>query len=204
MSRYTGPRVKKMRALGVNLPGLSRKSMERRPYPPGDQGQNRRRRISDYGRQLIEKQKLRYNYGLNERQLRNLFREAKASKMATGSKLAELLERRLDNVVFRAGFAATIPGARQLVCHGHFLVNGRKVDIPSFRVRTGDVIEPREKSRNLKAIEHALDNFGLARPEWLKVNEKAKQAQVSMLPTEESIPFPVELPQVVEAYNKIL
>ena len=204
MSRYTGPRVKKMRALGVNLPGLSRKSMEKRAYPPGQHGQNRRRKISNFGRQLIEKQKLRFNYGVNERQLRNLFSEAKRSKMATGAKLAELLERRLDNVVFRAGLASTIPGARQLVSHGHIAVNGRKVDVPSYRVRVGDVVEPTEKSKNLKPIEASLDSFGLQRPEWLQVNEKTKQARVASLPTEDSIPFPIELPQVVEAYNKMV
>jgi small subunit ribosomal protein S4 len=193
-----------MRALGVNLPGLSRKSMERRAYPPGDHGQNRRRKISDFGKQLIEKQKLRYNYGLNERQLRKLFKEAKASDVATGDKLAELLERRLDNVVFRAGLASTIPAARQLVNHGHMRVNGRKVSVPSYRVRVGDVVEPVEKSRNLKVIDHSLDNFGLQRPDWLSVNEKAKQAKVTTLPTTESIPFPIEMHMVVEAYNKLI
>ena len=109
MSRYAGPRVKKMRALGVMLPGLSRKSIDARPFPPGEHGRSRRRKVTDYGRQLQEKQKIRFNYGVSERQLRKLMVEAKRSKMATGNKLLELLERRLDNVVYRAGFAATIP-----------------------------------------------------------------------------------------------
>ena len=128
MSRYTGPRVKRMRALGIDLPGLSRKSMWNRPYPPGVHGPKsaRRRKMSDFKKQLLEKQKLRFNYGLNEGQFRRLYREAVHSKDPSGDKLVELLERRLDNFVFRAGFAPTIPAARQLVCHGHFLVNGSR------------------------------------------------------------------------------
>ena len=149
MSRYRGPRVKLMRALGLNLPGLSRKSIERRPYPPGAHGGDRRRKESDYGRQLKEKQKLRFNYGLGERQLRRLVIDARRSKTETGKKLLELLESRLDNVVFRGGLASTIPAARQLVNHAHVLVNGQKVDIPSFRVKVGDVITVRERSRKL-------------------------------------------------------
>ncbi|RYZ60910.1 MAG: 30S ribosomal protein S4, partial [Proteobacteria bacterium] len=121
MSRYTGPRVKKMRALGVELPGLSRKKIERRPYPPGQHGQARKK-VSEFALRLHEKQKLRYNYGIGERQLRGLMTEALSSKTAPGKKLIELLERRLDNAVFRAGFALTIPAARQLVAHGHVLV----------------------------------------------------------------------------------
>ena len=157
MSRYTGPRVKRMRALGLDLPGLSRKSMWDRPYPPGVHGPKsaRRRKMSDFKKQLLEKQKLRYNYGLNEGQFRRLYHEAVHSKEPSGDKLLELLERRLDNTVFRAGFAPTIPAARQLVCHGHFLVNGKRLDIPSYRVREGEVISLRERSQNLAAVEAA-------------------------------------------------
>ena len=140
MSRYTGPRVKKMRKLGVNLPGLSRKTMDRRPYPPGEHGGKRQKRKSDYANQLMEKQKLRLNYGVSERQFRRYMVEARQSKTPTGDKLLELLERRLDNVVFRAGFAPTIPAARQLVNHRHIRLNGHKADIPSIRVKVGDVI----------------------------------------------------------------
>ena len=140
MSRYTGPRVKVMRALGVDLPGLSRKSIERRPYPPGEHGKAHRRKESVYGIQLKEKQKLKMNYGLTERQMRRLVKKARSSKLATGTRMLQLLESRLDNVVFRAGFAATIPSARQLVNHGHFMVNGRRVDIASYQVRSGDVL----------------------------------------------------------------
>ena len=128
MGRYTGPRVKKMRALGVELPGLSRKSIAKRPYRPGEHGQNSQR-LKDYALRLIEKQKLRYNYGLSERQLRRIVREAVRSKAKTDDKIVELLERRLDNVVFRGGLAPTIPAARQLVNHNHITVNDKRVNI---------------------------------------------------------------------------
>ena len=140
MARYKGPRVKKLRALGVDLPGLSRKSRERRPYPPGQHGNVGHKKTTEYGRRLMEKQKLRFNYNVSERQLRRLVKEARSSKTATGQKLLELLESRLDNVVFRAGFAPTIPAARQLTGHGHVTVNGKRVDIASYRVKQGDVI----------------------------------------------------------------
>jgi small subunit ribosomal protein S4 len=133
-----------MRALGIDLPGLSRKSMWNRPYPPGVHGPKsaRRRKMSDFKKQLLEKQKLRFNYGLNEGQFRRLYREAVHSKDPSGDKLVELLERRLDNFVFRAGFAPTIPSARQLVCHGHFLVNGKRLDIPSSASASAARISP--------------------------------------------------------------
>lgn len=202
MSRYTGPRVKKMRALGVNLPGLSRKSLDRRPFPPGQHGQNRRRKKSDYGRQLAEKQKLRLNYGLGERQFRRLVSDARSSKLATGDKLLELLERRLDNVVFRAGFAPTIPAARQLVTHGHILVNGQRLDIASYRVRVGDVIAPREKSRSLQIITESLEDLSLTRPGWLEYNGSNQTAIVRALPEPDSVPFEIEVQLVVEYYSK--
>lgn len=204
MSRYTGPRVKVLRALGVDLPGLSRKTRERRPYPPGQHGQNRRRKLSDYGRQLQEKQKLRYNYGLGERQLRRLVTESRASKMAAGEKLLQLLESRLDNVVFRAGFAPTIPAARQLVTHGHFLVNGRRVDIASYRVQAGDVIQPRQRSINLKAIEDSLATPVLARPDFLDFHDDKRLVRIAALPTAEHVPFEMDVQLVIEYYAKRL
>ena len=172
-----------MRALGLDLPGLSRKSMWDRPYPPGVHGPKsaRRRKMSDFKKQLLEKQKLRYNYGLNEGQFMRLYREAVHSKEPSGDKLLELLERRLDNTVFRAGFAATIPAARQLVCHGHFLVNGRRLDVPSYRVREGDVIGLRERSQNLAAVDAALEDVRLTRPDWIEFDESKKTATVKGL-----------------------
>ncbi|MEZ4470717.1 MAG: 30S ribosomal protein S4 [bacterium] len=204
MSRYRGPRVKLMRALGLNLPGLSRKSIERRPYPPGAHGGDRRRKESDYGRQLKEKQKLRFNYGLGERQLRRLVVDARRSKMETGKKLLELLESRLDNVVFRAGLASTIPGARQLVNHAHVLVNGQKVDIPSFRVKVGDVITVRERSKKIQAIKDALESPSLQKPDWLSVNPAEMKAVVDRSPDESSVPFPIEVQLVVEYYARMI
>ena len=206
MSRYTGPRVKRMRALGLDLPGLSRKSMWDRPYPPGVHGPKsaRRRKMSDFKKQLLEKQKLRYNYGLNEGQFMRLYREAVHSKDPSGDKLLELLERRLDNTVFRAGFAPTIPAARQLVCHGHFLVNGKRLDIPSYRVREGDVITLRERSQNLAAVEASLGDVRLARPDWIEFDEGKKTATVKELPKVDSVPFPLEIDLVIEYYSKRL
>ena len=206
MSRYTGPRVKRMRALGIDLPGLSRKTMWDRPYPPGVHGPKsaRRRKMSDFKKQLLEKQKLRFNYGLNEGQFRRLYREAVHSKDPSGDKLLELLERRLDNFVFRAGFAPTIPAARQLVCHGHFLVNGKRLDIPSYRVREGDVVTLRERSANLTAVDSSLEDVRLARPEWIEFDEGKKAAIVKGLPKVESVPFAVEIDLVIEYYSKSL
>ena len=206
MSRYTGPRVKRMRALGLDLPGLSRKSMWDRPYPPGVHGPKsaRRRKMSDFKKQLLEKQKLRYNYGLNEGQFRRLYHEAVHSKEPSGDKLLEFLERRLDNTVFRSGFAPTIPAARQLVCHGHFLVNGKRLDIPSYRVREGDVITLRERSQSLSAVEASLGDVRLARPDWIEFDEGNKSSTVKSLPKVDSVPFPLEIDLVIEYYSKQL
>lgn len=204
MSRYKGPRLKRMRALGLNLPGLSRKSIERRPYPPGEHGGDRRRKESDYGRQLKEKQKLRYNYGLGERQFRRLMVEARRSKLETGKKLIELLERRLDNTVFRAGFASTIPAARQLVNHSHITVNGRKVNVASYRVRSGDVITLRERSKKLALVKESLEQLSLTRPDWIGWNGGELTATIEKLPDEESVPFPIDVQLVVEYYARQL
>jgi small subunit ribosomal protein S4 len=183
-----------MRRLGLELPGLSRKSIGKR----GARAVSRRK--SDFARQLTEKQKLRMNYGLTERQLRAVVLEARRSKTATGPKIVELLERRLDNVVFRVGLAPTIPAARQLVRHKHVLVNGRPVTMPSVRVRTGDVVGLRESRRDHPAVLDALQSPPLERPEWLSFDEDKRSAAVRHLPVEVEPPFPVELPLVVEYY----
>ena len=203
MSRFTGPRLKVMRALGVELPGLSRKSIADRPNRPGQHGA-RPSRKSSFGLQLQEKQKLRMNYGVSERQLRRLMADAKRAQGASGEKLAELLERRLDNVVFRAGFAPTIAAARQLVNHGHFLVNGRRVDIPSYRVRIGDAVTPREKSAGLPIVVGSIAEPALTRPEWITWDDAQKTARVAHLPAASDIPFPIELQLVVEYYAQRL
>ncbi len=206
MSRYTGPRLRVMRALGVHLPGLSSKAPERRPYPPGQHGQSRMKKPSDYRLQLMEKQKLRYNYGISERQFRRYVVLAKKSKLNTGEKLLELLERRLDNVIFRSGFAATIPAARQLVCHGHVNVNGKRVDIPSYAVGQDDLIELREKSRKFQAVKDAVVDAGniARRPQWLEVSGEHFSAKMTALPGAESVLFPIEAKMVVEYYAKRL
>ena len=201
MSRYRGPRVRVMRALGVELPGLSRKSTERRPYPPGDHGGKRRRADSVFDVQLKEKQKLKMNYGITERQMRRQIKLARKSKTAAGVRLLELLESRLDNAVFRAGFAPTLPAARQLVNHGHFLLNGRKTDIPSARVKSGDVIQVREKSKDKEVIKTALEQPSLALPDWISLEVDARKATISSDPSAESVPFPVDVQQVIEYYN---
>lgn len=203
MSRYTGPRLKKMRGLGVDLPGLSKKSIERRPYPPGQHGPKAaRRKLSDFARQLMEKQKLRLNYGIGERQLRRLVKEARGSKTATGDKLVQLLERRLDNVVFRAGFAPTIPSARQLVNHGHFTLNGQRVNIPSIRLRAGDEIVIREKSTKLAIVEEALASHSPLKPDWIDVRPEQRSVTVRDLPGGDAAPFPLDIQLVVEYYSK--
>ncbi len=199
MSRYTGPRLKVLRALGTELPGLSRKALGERNYPPGQHGQ-RPKRKSDFGVQLIEKQKLRFNYGLTEKQIQRLFREAKGSKAPTGEKLLELLERRLDNFVFRAGFAPTAVAARQLVRHKHVLLNGRQVNIGSIRIQPGDTIALTEKGRKIPTAVECMAEPALSRPEWISFDAAACAATVTRLPAADEVPFPVEVQQVVEYY----
>jgi small subunit ribosomal protein S4 len=206
MSRYTGPRVKKMRALGTDLPGLSRKTMWDRAYPPGEHGPKnaRRRKESDFKKQLMEKQKLRFNYGLTERQFRKLFVEARKSKAPTPDKFLEYLERRLDNAVFRAGFAATIPAARQLVRHRHVRVNGKRVDIPSYRLQVGDEISLKEASKEIPTVKESSEKPTLQRPEWLRFDEATMSAKVAELPTPDAVPLPIEMQLIVEYYSKRL
>ena len=203
MSRYIGPRVKKLRSFGVDLPGLSRKSMDRRPTAPGQHGPTRRRKISDYGRQLAEKQKLRYNYGLGERQFRRLILEARKSKLGAGDKLLELLERRLDNVVFRAGFAATIPAARQLVAHGHITVNDVRTDRPSFHVKPGVVVAIHEKSKAKPFIQAKLEHANSrVRPGFLEFDPAKAAGKLVVQPEREDLPFECDPQKIVEFYSQ--
>jgi len=201
MSRFTGPRLKVMRALGVDLPGLSRKSIEQRPTPPGQHGAKAvRRKKSDFGIKLMEKQKLRFNYGLSERQLRRLMVDARRGKAPTGETLLQLLERRLDNVVFRAGFAPTIAAARQLVSHRHLQLNGKVVSIPSIRLRVGDEISLKPASAQIPIVNETLKDMPLIRPEWLSWDDTQRIARIAHLPAAEDVPFPVDVQQVVEYY----
>jgi small subunit ribosomal protein S4 len=205
MSRYTGPRVRVMRALGVELPGLSRKTTENRPNPPGQHGASAaRRRKSDYGIALIEKQKLRYNYGVNERQLRSLMVNARHTHGSSGAILLQMLESRLDNVVFRAGLAPTLIAARQLVNHRHVTLNGRIVNIPSMRLRVGDEIQLRERTRNIPMVVETIAQPALTRPEWLSWDDKKLSAKITRLPEADEVPFPIDIQLVVQYYAMLV
>lgn len=185
MSRYTGPRVKILRRFGMVLPGLTRKTVAEGVNPPGEHGANHRRKVSEYREHLDEKQKVRLNYGLSERQLVIYMKAAIRSKIDTGLRLIQLLESRLDNFVFRAGFAPTIPAARQVVNHGHILVNGRKVDIASFQVRQGDVVTLRERSKKIQAIQDSLATPALARPSYIEFDAEKQVAKMINAPAME-------------------
>src|SRR5690625_2384019 len=169
MARYTGPVWKKSRRFGISLTGTG-KELDKRPYAPGQHGPNQRRKLSEYGLQLQEKQKLRYMYGLNERQFRNLFNKAGKMKGIHGENFMILLESRLDNLVYSLGFARTRRQARQLVNHGHILVDGRRVDIPSYTVSPGQTIGLRERSRNLDIIKEALEVNNFV-PDYMSFDE---------------------------------
>ncbi len=199
MSRLTGPRVKIMRALGVDLPGLSRKTIEARPTPPGQHGNKAsRKRRSDFGVKLQEKQKIRFNYGLTETQMRKLILDARKGKEPTGERLLQLLERRMDNVVFRAGFAPTVIAARQLVSHGHLMLNGKAANIPSIRLKVGDELVIKAKSKNIPMVVETIKQPSLARPEWLSWDEAAQVVKVAHLPAVSDVPFPVDVQLVVD------
>ena len=203
MSRFTGPRRKRLRSYDTELPGLTRKTVGERNFPPGQHGRNFRRAPSEFGRQLREKQKLRLNYGLNERQLRNLVREARRLPGSTGERIIQLVERRLDNVVFRAGFAPTIPAARQLVNHGHFKLNGHRANIASMLVRPGDVVTVKDKSKNKPLLKEHIEQ-GAHKPSWLDVNPGEMTARIAAMPTMTEWPVNFDLQLVVEYYSKRL
>jgi small subunit ribosomal protein S4 len=204
MARYTGPKVKISRRLGVNIfeNDKGSKALNKRPYPPGEHGRSRRRQPSEYLLQLQEKQKAKYIYGVLERQFSNLYKEASRQKGVTGENLLRMLELRLDNIVFRAGWASTRPQARQFVGHGMVNVNGKRVDIPSYRVRKGDVISLRDKSRQMIVIRHNMDTIDRLKPAWIEVGDSGFQVTVLELPTREQIDVPVREQLIVELYSK--
>ena len=204
MARYTGPKVKISRRLGVNIfeNEKGRRALERRPYPPGEHGRSRRRQASEYAGQLQEKQKAKYIYGLLERQFANLYKEASRREGVTGENLMRYLEQRLDNVVFRSKWASTRPQARQFVNHGMVDVNGRRVDIPSYRVRTGDVISLRDKARSMIVIRHNLDTSDAIVPAWLETGDGGFSVTVVDLPRRDQIDVPVREQLIVELYSK--
>ncbi|MGO3733185.1 MAG: 30S ribosomal protein S4 [Vagococcus sp.] len=203
MSRYTGPSWKISRRLGISLSGTG-KELARRPYAPGQHGPNQRRNKSEYGMQLTEKQKLRHMYGLNERQFRNLFfRAGQIKEGKHGVNFMVLLERRLDNVVYRLGLATTRRQARQFVNHGHILVDGKRVDIPSYEVEVGQVISVREKSKDLAFIKEAAEST-MGRPAFVSFDAEKLEGSLTRLPEREELPQDIDESFVVEFYNKLL
>lgn len=201
MARYTGPRHKACRRARTPLCQSKRCPVDRRPYPPGEHGRGRIRE-SDYLVQLREKQKLRAMYGVLERQFRRYYEEADRRGGITGDTLLQLLEQRLDNIVWRSGLAATRPQARQLVNHGHLQVNGKKVDIPSFQVKPGDVVTVRPSSRDLIVIQHAIDTQGREVPAWLSVDLGERRVVVNDHPRRDQIDTDINEQLIVELYSK--
>lgn len=204
MARYTGPKVRLSRRLNTNLfeNEKGRKALERRPYPPGQHGQKRRVASSEYLTQLQEKQKAKYIYGVLERQFRKTYEEANRLAGPTGENLLRLLELRLDNVVYRAGFASTRPQARQFVSHGLILVNGKRLNIPSSRVKKGDIISLSTKARDMIVIQHNVDTLDRSIVGWLEGGDGGKQVAVRTEPAREHIDVPVREQLIVELYSK--
>jgi small subunit ribosomal protein S4 len=198
--KFNGPKVKLSRKLGIALTDKAQRYMEKKAYPPGMHGMRRRRRQSNYGRQLLEKQRLRFQYNVSERQLRNYFKRATSTKGIAGENLLRLLESRLDAFVLRAGFAPTIFAARQFVGHGHLEVNGKRVNIPSFRLKVGDVAEVREKSRKMRMFNEPRATGAI--PAYISVDETGYKAELTSLPRRDEVPVVCEVPLVVEFYSR--
>jgi len=204
MARYRGPRLKIIRRFQQHLPGLTRKTAERRPYPPGQHGTSRRGKRSEYRIRLEEKQKLRLNYGLSEKQLRSYFKRAMAFKGDTGFRLLQLVESRLDNAVFRCGYAPTIPAARQLVTHGHIQIDGKRVNIPSYHLVGGETVSVREKSRKIPLVEATTQNPVLESPSYLDIDAAKFEAMCKGEPVREDIPVDLQENLIVEFYSQIV
>lgn len=200
MARYTGPSYKQARRVGFSISETG-KELARRPYGPGQHGNARKGKLSDYGTQLKEKQKVRFMYGVNERQFKKTFSEASKMQGIQGTNFLRLLESRLDNLVYRIGFASTRRGARQLVNHGHVTVNGKKVDIPSYRVKPGDVISMKEDDKNLKVVAESLAKVS-KRVEFINYDEGKMEATYVRLPERNELNADINEALIVEFYNK--
>lgn len=201
MARYTGPKTKIARKFGEAIYGDD-KAFEKRNYPPGQHGINKRRgKKSEYATQLMEKQKAKYTYGILERQFRNMFKKATSSSGITGEVLLQLCESRLDNVVYRMGLSPSRSGARQLVSHRHITVNGNVVNIPSYQLKAGDVVGVREKSKSLEAIQNSLSNSSHVY-EWITWNNETKQGTYVSVPARVQIPENINEQYIVELYSK--
>jgi len=204
MSRYTGPRLRKIRAFGADLPGLTAKRpSQKKQTPPGQHGALRlRSKSSKYKEQLVEKQKIRFNYGLTEKQLRRYFARASRMRGNTGENLMVLLEGRLDNMLYRAGFSPSIPASRQLIGHGHVRVNGHKVDVASYQVSPYDVIEIEAKSQQIPVLVSSIEKARSGpRPPFLEIDDQSRRFKVLALPTPQDVPLRVNAIAVVEFYS---
>ncbi|MCM1035044.1 MAG: 30S ribosomal protein S4 [Paludibacter sp.] len=201
MARYIGPKSRIARRFGEPIFGPD-KVLNKRNYAPGQHGVNRRKKNSEYGTQLNEKQKAKYTYGVLERQFRILFEQAQRSKGITGEILLQLLESRLDNIVYRLGIAPTRAAARQLVSHCHIIVDGKVVNIPSYSVKPGQVVAVREKSKSLEVIANSLTGFNHAKYAWLDWNEADKAGKYLSIPPREEIPENIKEQLIVELYSK--
>lgn len=201
MARYRGPKQKIARRFKEPIFGPST-ALERKPYGPGQHGRSRFTRKSEYAIQLDEKQKAKYTYGLLEKQFRNIYEKATRQEGVTGEVLMQLLESRLDNVVFRLGFARTRRQARQLTSHKHIVVNGQVVNIPSYQVKPGDVISVRPKSKNLQLINETLESYSTSKYKWLETDKKSKTGKFLNLPVMEEIPENINVQLIIELYSK--
>ena len=201
MARYTGPKTKISRKFGEPIFGDD-KVLAKKNYPPGQHGANKRRKSSEYGTQLREKQKAKYTYGVLEKQFRNLFEKASRMKGITGEILLQLLESRLDNIVYRLGIAPTRPAARQLVLHRHITVDGKVVNIPSYKVEPGQIVAVREKSKSLEVIADNLAGFNHSKYPWIEWDESVKAGKFLHLPQREDIPETIKEQLIVELYSK--
>lgn len=201
MARYTGPKTKIARKFGEAIFGDD-KVLAKKNYPPGQHGANKRRKTSEYGIQLKEKQKAKYTYGVLEKQFRNLFEKASRTKGIKGEVLLQLLEARLDNIVYRLGIAPTRAAARQLVLHRHINVNGKVVNIPSYSVKPGEIITVREKSKSLEVILDALAGFNHSKYPWIEWEESIKGGKMLHIPQREDIPENIKEQLIVELYSK--
>ncbi len=201
MARYTGPKTKIARKFGEAIFGAD-KVLSKKNYPPGQHGNNRRRKTSEYGVQLREKQKAKYTYGVLEKQFRNMFEKASRSKGITGEVLLQLLESRLDNIVFRLGLAPTRDAARQLVSHRHIVVDGKVVNIPSYSVKPGQIIGVREKAKSLEVISDALSGFNHSKYPWIEWEQSAMSGKFLHLPERADIPENIKEQLIVELYSK--
>ncbi len=205
MARYRGPRLKRCRAVGTVLPGLTTATTLDRPFPPGEHGTKRRPKPSDYKIRLIEKQKARWHYGVLEKQFQRYVKRASRMKGAAGLNLVSLLESRLDNLVWRLGLARTIPQSRQLVVHGHIMVDGHRVDRPSFHVRPGSEISIRERSRPKPFMTEILElSTSMPRPSWLEFDPAKATGKLAMAPDRVDLPFDLNENAIIEFYSQKL